>query len=66
VLQQIDSHMTKHCHILWTMIDPNMRRILVHNHIQVPMQLILDLPLTADTRRKAFDRSIATTNEIAR
>ncbi len=57
--------MTQDCHILWSMIDPNMRSILIHNDIKPPMQLIFDMPMGSYSLRELSDLSRAATDEIA-
>ena len=63
--QEIDCHMTKYCHILRSVINPNVRGILIHYHIQSPMQFILNMPLRTHALRKVLHFSCATTDEIA-
>ena len=57
--------MTQDGHILWPMIDTNMGSILIHDNIQPPMQLILDMPMRTNPLCKCPSLRRATADEIA-
>src|SRR6266511_5695163 len=57
--------MTQDGHILWPVIDTNMGSILIHDNIQPPMQLILDMSMRTNPLCKCLDLRRATADEIA-
>ena len=58
--------MTEDGHILWTVSHPYMRVIFVKQHIEPPVQLILDLPLPTYALGKRLNLRRPVAQKIAR
>src|SRR5262245_26905041 len=58
--------MSQYSHILWAVIHTKMCGIFIHDHIKLPMQLILNMPMRAYPLCEFLHLSRTTTDKIAR